>query len=58
MDIMFLLAVVGGIVVVSAVAFAALVCIAVVVSSLAPDHDHEHFDYEDIYPDKADKHHK
>jgi len=58
MDIMFLLAVIGSVILVLAISFVVLVCISVVVSSLNPDHDHEHFDYEDMYPDKADKHHK
>lgn len=58
MDFMFFLTVVGGIILVAAVSFVVLACLAIFISAISPEHDHEHFDYEDFYPDKKDKHHK
>lgn len=57
MDFMLILTTIGVVLLVAVIAFVGLLCLSVIVSAIGADHDHEHFDFEDLYPDKADKHH-
>lgn len=57
-DLYAILTLAGAIVLLLVITFGALLVLSYAVGLLSADHDHEHFDYEDMYPDKADKHHK
>jgi hypothetical protein len=58
MDWLPIFLLVGGVLFTLLAIFLGLLVVAYVVHLISGEHDHEHFDYEDLYPDKSHKHHK